>query len=70
MSIMSRLDLVADDLRARAIDSLNSGEKTEDVIEAVYEGFRRYIGLNLEMQEWCRNQAKIVLKEAESQCKE
>lgn len=69
MSVMSRLDLVAEDLLAKATLSLEAGEKSEDVAEAVYSEFRNYVGMNADMEEWVREQAKLILKEAEKKCK-
>lgn len=69
MSRMSDLDIVCKDIAAKARFAVESGEKSEDISEAVFDQIFNWSGRDPELRDWALNIANDVLsgvfKEAE-----
>jgi len=70
VSIMNRLDLVAQDLEVKAQQSIDAGEQPEDIVEAIYEELWNYTGREPDTSEWVREQSQAIFKSAQKDAKD
>jgi len=70
VSIMNRLDLVAQDLEVKAQQSIDAGEQPEDIVEAIYEELWNYTGRGPETSDWVREQSQAIFKSAQKDAKD
>jgi len=63
MSHMSDLDIVCQDIAAKARFAVESGEKSEDISEAVFDQIFNWSGRDPDLRDWAVNIANGVISE-------
>ena len=67
MGRMNDLDLVCQDLKHKARVSIEAGERSEDISEAVFEQIFNWCGKDADLREWAMSTADMVLSEVFSE---
>ena len=67
MGRMNDLDVVCQDLKDKAKVSVEAGERSEDISEAVFEEIFNWCGKDADLREWAMSTADMVLSEVFSE---